>query len=373
MTEQLFYENGTVKIGDIKLESGTTLPRVELAFERAGPIDAPVILVCHALTGNQYTVGNDEHPGWWSGLINQGGYIDTTKYQVLTFNVLGGCDGSTGPTSENPITGEPYQGQFPFITIKDIVNAQFLALQKLKIHHLKAVIGGSLGGMQVLEWGIQYPQLMELLFPLAVTPRLSDFGIAFNHISRTAILNDSNWNDGNYAKGLGPENGLALARMIGMLTYRTDQLFSERFQRKEFPIGLQHHRDPAFEIESYLNYQGGKLTQRFDANSYLYLLKAMDLHDIGKGRGGWQEAVQHIQAPIVAIGFSNDLIYTPEMLQQLVLSCGNQVEANFFEVETKFGHDGFLVEFEKWGYILRNKLKQTNLVKSGINAEKKAL
>ncbi|WLD94725.1 homoserine O-acetyltransferase [Alkalihalobacillus sp. AL-G] len=368
MAQQTFYETGAVKIGDMNLESGKMLSEVEMAFERAGPKDAPVILVCHALTGNQYTVGNHEQKGWWKGLIFDGGYVDTNQYQVLTFNVLGGCDGSTGPTSINPITGQSYNGKFPFITVKDMVKAQYLALEKLDIHHLKAVIGGSLGGMQVLEWGIQFPQAVEVLFPLAVTPSLSDFGIAFNHISRTAILNDPNWNDGHYSREQIPDKGLALARMIGMLTYRTDSLFGERFHRSECLRDGERHHKPSFEIESYLNYQGEKLTSRFDANSYLYLLKAMDLHDIGKGRAGWNGAIKEINAQIVAIGFSNDLVYPPEKLQHFVIACENHDKsADYFEVETQFGHDGFLVEFEKWGYIIRNKLTQLELISSNAS------
>lgn len=354
-TESLQPENGKINIGHLILENGTTLPEVELAYERAGKKGAPVILVCHALTGSQFTVGTESEPGWWRGLIGHEESIDLNEYEIITFNVLGGCSGSTGPKSLNPETGKPYQYSFPQITIRDIVHSQYIALQELGIERVKAVIGGSLGGMQVLEWGLMYPAFAELLIPLAVTPYLSDYGIAFNVIGRNAIKLDPQWKGGFYS-----ENdripGLEVARMAGMVTYRTSSLFNQRFNRepKVSDGGLVQE----FQVESYLKYQGKKLAGRFDANSYLYLLQAMDSHDIGRNRQGWREALKRIQAKVILIGYTNDLLYPPEALKEMasVLQAAGK-DASFWEVDTHFGHDGFLAEFDKWGEIIQSALR----------------
>jgi len=354
---QSYYREGTVQIGDLELESGKTLKMVEIAYERVGPVDAPAILVTHALTGNQYAVGEGKKESWWSGLIGAHRWIDTNQFQVITTNVIGGCSGSTGPNSINPATGKLYRTQFPFITIRDIVRAQYIALRQLGIDHLHAVIGGSLGGMQVLEWGIMYPTFMNVLIPIAVTPYLSDFAIAFNAIARRAILQDPAWKNGNYNKEEGEVVGLSIARMLGMVTYRSSQLFNQRFNRKMMENWGKTHDEVTFEVESYLLHQGEKLIQRFDANSYLYLLKAMDSHDIGRDRGGWQQALSLMKATVLAIGFKGDLLYPPEQLKHLTdayQEMGNK--ARFFEIDTEYGHDGFLVEFEKWGGIIRQGL-----------------
>ncbi|MDC3416169.1 homoserine O-acetyltransferase MetX [Aquibacillus salsiterrae] len=354
----LSRDTGTILIGDLQLESGKILTNVELAYERVGSINNPVILVCHALTGTQFAVGSNDRPGYWSKLIKLGGFIDLEKYQVISFNVLGGCNGSTGPLSLNPETGEPYQTTFPFVTIRDIVKSQYMALEKMGITHLKAVIGGSLGGMQALEWGLCYPDMMDGLFPLAVTPYLNDYAIAFNNIARLSILQDPKWNNGRYTQDNRPEHGLSLARMVGMITYRSSDLFNERFGREQRgPVGVSHE-EIAYEIESYLDYQGKKLTKRFDANSYLYLLKAMDTHDIGRGRGGWQTAAKGFQAPVFAIGFTGDSLF-PTKEYKILIDYLQQLDmtSSFEEVVTQFGHDGFLVEFGKWGNLIQEKLQ----------------
>ncbi|RDU38201.1 homoserine O-acetyltransferase [Neobacillus piezotolerans] len=337
-------EYGKIHVGDLQLESGEVLPDLELAFERAGKIGGPTILVCHALTGNQYTVGTQNQPGWWHGLIGPGMYIDTNKYEVITVNVLGGCSGSTGPTSLNPLTNQPYQYDFPKITIRDIVDSQVLALRKLGIDKIKAAIGGSLGGMQVLELATAYPDFAELIIPMAVTPSLSDYGIAFNAIGRNAIMRDPAWNGGFYSDGT-QISGLEIARMVGMVTYRTGELFNKRFNR-ELKDG------DTFQVESYLKYQGQKLSARFDANSYLYLLGAMDSHDIGRGRQGWKNAIGRISAKTVLLGYTGDLLYPPEKVKEIAEALQEAgKEADYVEVSTDFGHDGFLAEFSKWGGI----------------------
>lgn len=327
----------TISFGPLLLSSGEVINELTLQYERVGPIDAPVILVCHALTGNHVTVGTMESPGWWHGLIGKEKYVDTEKFQVITFNVLGGCDGSLGPASINPKTNESYRTNFPSITIRDMVHAQYKALQRLEINKLVAVVGGSLGGMQVLEWGILYPTMMEKLIVLAATPFFSDYGIAFNHIALSAIQNDPHWNDGFYHEAQSIK-GLEVARMIGMVTYRSSSLFTERFERSKV--------NSDYEVTSYLNYQGQKLVQRFDPNSYIYLLRAMNGHDIGESRGGWQQACQNFKRPLLAISFANDLIYEPPFIKSLTDNVPNSC---YYHVQTKFGHDGFLTEFDKWG------------------------
>ncbi|OCA83303.1 homoserine O-acetyltransferase [Bacillus sp. FJAT-27225] len=339
-------EYGKIKVGDLKLESGVILPDVELAFERNGKRGGPVILVCHALTGSQFTVGTEQQPGWWQGLIGPGLYIDTNQYEVITFNVLGGCSGSTGPTSINPLTRKPYQSNFPKITIRDIVQSQYLALRQLGINKVKAAIGGSLGGMQVLELAIAYPDFADVIIPLAVTPYLSDYGIAFNVIGRNAIKEDPAWKGGFYSE----EDriaGLEIARMVGMVTYRTGALFSQRFNR-------ELRDSETFQVESYLKYQGQKLSSRFDANSYLCLLEAMDSHDIGRGRHGWKKAIQHINAKTLLIGYTGDLLYPPEHVKETAEALQEAgKDAAYVEVSTDFGHDGFLAEYSKWGGVLQ--------------------
>lgn len=339
ISQQTKTTTADISIGSFTLASGAVLEDVTLRYERVGPSDAPVILVCHALTGNHLTVGTEAEPGWWSGLIGPGKTIDTAHYQVITFNVLGGCSGSTGPASLQP-NGKPYRSNFPSVTIRDMVRAQHEALQKLNIQHIDTVIGGSLGGMQTLEWGLLFPEAVNKLIVLAATPALSDYGIAFNHIAAAAIQNDPSWNNGYYLPNQQP-NGLEIARMIGMVTYRSAELFSARFNRDK--------TGDAYAISSYLNYQGEKLADRFDANSYLCLLDAMNHHDIGAGRESCNKALASLQLPVLTISYEKDLIYHPETIKDFSSVLPH---ATYHHVNTIFGHDGFLTEYDKWaGYI----------------------
>jgi homoserine O-acetyltransferase/O-succinyltransferase len=344
---QAIYETGTVPIGEFILESGKTLRGAQLKYEMTGRQAGPVILVCHASTGSHLGVGTEEKPGWWRGLISPSSYINTDDYLVVTFNVLGGCDGSTGPASINPETGEPYRMTFPQLTVRDIVHAQYKALDELGISSLEAVIGGSLGGMQALEWGLLYPSFVKKMFLLASTPYFSDYGIAFNYIGKTAIISDPNWQDGNYVHS-SDVNGLKVARIAGMVTYRSRELFDGRFNRSKAS-------EDQFQVESYLAYQGKKLANRFDPNSYLYLMEAMNSHDIGRDRGGWREAASQFQPELAALGFTNDLIYPPAVMKEFASLVPG---AAYYEIETLFGHDGFLTEFEKWGYLIKEHLEK---------------
>ncbi|MBU9710935.1 homoserine O-acetyltransferase [Bacillus tamaricis] len=347
---------GKVTLPTVTLESGIQLKNVTLAYEKAGTKLGDPILICHALTGNQHAVGTEKEPGWWRGLIHHGGHIDLNKHQVITFNVLGGCNGSTGPTS--PVSGEesgtPYRTDLPFISVRDMVNTQRLALELLGIKHLRAVVGGSLGGMQVLEWAILYPDFIDRIVVMAATSELSDYGMAYNAIARKAIVEDKNWNMGYYSETQFPSSGLAIARMIGMITYRSDRLFNQRFHREEKDPWGGFHKEVAYQVESYLLYQGEKFTKRFDPNSYLYLLKAMDHHDIAKGRGSLKDVLSRFKKKVELVAFEGDLLYPSDevkRLGQLWREVGADVSFN--EVETVFGHDGFLTEYEKWGNIVK--------------------
>jgi homoserine O-acetyltransferase len=339
------------RLGDIPLESGEVLREVEVAYQTYGTYDPEkgnAVLVCHALTGDVYAAGDGEREGWWGGLIGPGKAIDTDKYFVICSNVLGGCYGTTGPASLSPETGKPYGSSFPVVTIRDMVRTQRLLLSYLGVTRLYAVIGGSMGGMQVYEWLLEYPDMLDIAIPIATCAQMSAVGIAYNDVGRQAICSDPEWKEGNYYPGEGPRQGLSIARMVGMLTYRTAELFEERFGRN-----LRDHVDnpltgSVFEIESYLRYQGEKLVNRFDANSYLYLLKAMDTHDIGRDRGGLEQAVSRIKARVLAIGIMNDLIYPVDHQREMVtLMQKNGVEVEFHTISSKYGHDAFLVDFHK--------------------------
>ncbi|MDX5474016.1 MAG: homoserine O-acetyltransferase [Bacillaceae bacterium] len=338
-----YYEVSKVFIGDLQLECGEILSNVEVAYEHVGNLDGEVIIVCHALSGNHLAVGSEENPGWWSGFIGDNKFIDTNVYQVITMNVIGGCAGSTGPTSINTKIGVSYRATFPKITIRDIVHSQFKALKKLGVHKVKAIVGGSLGGMQVLEWGILYPCFAEKLVPMAVTPFFSDYAIAFNQIAQKTIHLDPSWKNGNYGER-DKLHGLEIARMVGLVTYRSDTLFNERFQR-ERKVNSQ------FQVDSYLSYQGEKFTRRFDANSYLTLLEAMNEFDIGDGRGGWKEALKEIKSEICFVSFTNDLLYPSYLTEQAVSVVQ---KGQYILVQTSFGHDGFLVEYENWAVKITN-------------------
>ncbi|WP_113930785.1 homoserine O-acetyltransferase [Bacillus sp. P14.5] len=344
--KEFICKTGTVSIGNLKLENGEALHKASLAFEMCGRKDGPAILVCHALTGSHLSVGTEESPGWWRGLIGPSANIDTDRFLVITFNILGGCDGSTGPLSLNPETGGAYRTSFPEVTVRDIVHAQYKALAELGIPSLEAVIGGSLGGMQALEWGMLYPGFTRKVFLLASTPYFSDYGIAFNTIGKTVITSDPHWRNGHYERAE-ELSGLKVARMAGMVTYRSPELFEKRFNRSKTENGL-------FQVESYLAYQGEKLAGRFDPNSYLYLMAAMNSHDIGRERGGWKEAALQFQPELIALAYSGDLIYPPSLIREFASLVPGSV---FYEIDTLFGHDGFLTEFEKWGNIITQHLE----------------
>ncbi len=335
-------------------EFGAVLRDVEVAYETFGTLHRNadnVILLCHALTGDAHVGDDADHTGWWGPLIGPTKTFDTEEYFIVCANVLGGCAGTTGPNSQRPGTTDTYGAAFPSITIRDMVEVQYLLLCHLGVIRLQAVVGGSMGGMQALEWGLCHPEFVLRVAVLAATPAFSTMAIAYNEVMREAILTDPHFHNGDYEKyGVFPERGLRVARMLGMITYRTAQLFAERFGREQTPTAPT----ATFQIGSYLRHQGDKLVKRFDANSYLTLMNAMDLHDIYRGRGHAKEVYASLHAKLLFVGIDDDLLFPASHVQnaaQEAAQCG--VDALYAHITSKFGHDAFLLEFEQLDTILR--------------------
>lgn len=337
------------------LESGRCLAPVTLAYETFGRLNTRgdnAILVCHALTGDSHVAGRyaptDPKPGWWDAAVGPGKALDTNRWFVICSNVVGGCQGSTGPGSTNPETGRPYGLDFPIVTPRDMVRAQARLLDRLGVKELVAVVGGSLGAMQTLEWGATYPDRMRGLVPIGGAGRFHPQGIAFNEVQRQAILADPDFRGGQYYGTPGPVRGLATARMLGMITYRSDESMWRQFGREVRGEGSPLDRGFAitYQVESYLHHHGDALVRRFDANSYLYLTRAMDLMDLGRGRESYEAAHGLISARVLSVGIRSDLLF-PTYLQketaQLVLEAGGQAE--YLEMDSPWGHDAFLVDF----------------------------
>lgn len=337
------------------LEGGGILRGVDVAYETWGELAADAsnaVLVCHALTGDSHVAGPSGrgHPteGWWDDLVGPGKAVDTDRWFVVCANVLGGCQGTTGPASIDPATGRPHGARFPVVTIRDVVRTQAALADHLGIGVWASVIGGSMGGMQALEWAVMYPDRMRSVAALATTAAAGAQQIAWSHVGRMAIAGDPRWRDGDYydaEPGDGPHQGLALARAIAQIHYRTEPVFEERFARRTVePVDRLALWD-RFQVESYLDYQGEKLVRRFDANSYLVLNKAMDLHDLGRGRDGVDRALDRVQAPVLTLSIDTDSLYPP--YQQEALRDGLAARGRSFDhvaISSPHGHDGFLLE-----------------------------
>ena len=343
----------------LRLEYGGVLREVCVTFETYGELSAAkdnTVLLCHALTGSAHAAGiqglgqpQSEVPGWWDPLIGPGKAIDTRKHFVVCPNVLGGCYGTTGPSSPNPATGEPYRLAFPRYTVRDMVAVQVRLLDALGIGSVRAVIGGSMGGMQALEWAATHPERVQSLVSIAVGARHSAWAIGLNEVARRAITSDPAWQGGNYPPGTQPEAGLGLARAVAMLTYRSVDSLEAKFGRERVSASrdlLAH----SFEIESYLDYQGVKLVKRFDANTYLYLTKAMDDFDLSEGRGRLKNVLKKMTMPSLIMGISSDVLY-PEP-EQLALVEGLP-NAEYARISSPHGHDAFLIEFPQLAARLR--------------------
>lgn len=350
------------------LESGARLGPITVAYETYGTLNeerSNAVLVPHALTGDSHCASHFEgdEPGWWEGIVGPGKAIDTRRWFVICANVLGGCQGSTGPASINPRTGRPYGMSFPVITVGDMVRVQRELLRHLGIERVAAVIGGSMGGMQTLEWALLFPEMTGAIVPIAAPGRSSPQSIAYNEVGRQAIYMDPGWNRGDYYDGEGPRRGLALARMVGMITYQSDASMWSKFGRELMNAGADQIYDlrTQFQVESYLHYQGEKLVERFDANSYIYLTRALDLFDVGRGRGGYRQALSQIRVPTLVIGISSDILYPTYQqreIAQILAEEGAPVE--YREIECPYGHDGFLIEVQQMTEALQSFLEKVS-------------
>lgn len=353
----------------LPLERGGELQPVCLAYETYGQLNAAgtnAVLVCHALTGSAHAAGvheREEVPGWWDPLIGPGKPIDTDRLFVISSNVFGGCYGSTGPSSPDPRTGQPYGPEFPRYTVRDMVRAQKRLLDRLGVTRMTAAIGGSMGGMQVLEWAAMYPEMVGAIAPLAIGARHSAWAIGLNEVARRAITADPAWNGGRYPAGQQPEAGLGLARAIAMLSYRSFDSLEAKFGRERVRGGADDGRSDVlgrlmsvgFEIESYLSYQGVKLSKRFDANTYLYITRAMDDHDVAEGRGRPAEVLSKMHMPALVLSIDSDVLYPEREQRELVAHLPN---ARYETLRSPHGHDAFLIEFPQVAAQLRRFLNE---------------
>jgi homoserine O-acetyltransferase len=344
----------TVAIGTLELETGGRLDAVNVAYRTWGRLNDAgdnAVLVVHALTGDSLAGGDD---GWWEPLIGPGRALDTDSQFIVCSNIVGGCQGTTGPSSIDPLTGRQYAMRFPLITIGDMVNAQRRLVQRLGITKT-VVIGGSIGGFQVLDWATRHPDLVSAAVPIASTESLGAQGIAVHsELGRRAIMADPNWRGGEYAsEGVFPTNGLAIARMAAMVSYQSRESMAMRFDRSPATRpGLYPSFGGVFDIEGYLHYQGAKLVRRFDANSYLYLARAMDLYDVGRDGGGdfW---LSKIAAPVLCIGIRSDWLFPPDEVRAMserLTALGK--DSTYAELDSPHGHDAFLKEWDQLEAII---------------------
>ena len=366
----------------LPLDSGATLAPVRIAYETYGnlaPAKDNVILVCHALSGDAHAAGWSDDPdapttvdgmgaaergrsglGWWDGMIGPGKAFDTDRYHVICTNLIGSCRGSTGPNSVNPHTGRPYATDFPVVTVPDMVRAQRAFLRALGIERVFLASGGSLGGMQALEWALQYPDDIDHVVPIAATSRLGAQGVAWNAIARNAIMADPNWQDGRYyGTGRKPDAGIKVARMVGHVTYLSDGAMRERFGR-----GLQEREDysytlesPDFAVESYLRYQADSFAKRFDANAYLYISRALTYYDVARtyGGGSLEEGLSRVRARTLLLSFSSDWLYPSRDSEEIARALkATGKEAEHHVIDAAYGHDSFLLEEERMTQLIHD-------------------
>ncbi len=351
---------------ELILASGRSFGPVTVAYEtygRLNPARDNALLICHALTGDAHVAGTsaeDGRLGWWEMLVGPGLPFDTNRYFIICSNVLGGCKGTTGPSSLDPATGLPYALTFPIITVEDMVKVQKRLVDALGINRLVSVVGGSMGGMQALAWSLLYPEMVASVIPIATTARLSAQGIAWDEIGRRAIMADANWDGGNYYSPAHPrpERGLAVARMVGHLTYLSDESMAAKFGRRlRQREGYSYSFGIDFEVESYLEHQGEIFNRRFDANSYLYITRAMDYFDLTGGTGDLSAAFARTQARFLFISFTSDWLYPPNQSQEMVNAlrqAGRGEDVVYFEAVSPYGHDAFLLEAAQQGPVIES-------------------
>jgi homoserine O-acetyltransferase len=356
---------------EMVLESGAGLGPVRIAYETYGTLSPGkdnVVLILHALSGDShaagYYTGDGSKPGWWDIMVGPGKGIDTRKYFVVCSNILGGCMGSTGPCSLNPNTNHPYGLDFPVVTIGDMVRAQKALLDHLGVERILSMVGGSIGGMQVLEWCVRYPERVLSAIPLATTTRHSALAIAFNEVARQAIMADPNWNNGDYYAGPTPDLGLAVARMIGHITYLSDEVLRQKFGRRlQDKQDFSFNFDADFQVESYLRYQGAKFVERFDANSFLYITKAADYFDLEKhyGAGSAVKAFSSARAKFLVVSFTSDWLYPTYQSKAMVQAMKKKgLDVSFCEIEANCGHDAFLLPNERLTTLVKGFLERVH-------------
>jgi homoserine O-acetyltransferase/O-succinyltransferase len=355
----------------LTLKSGAVLPQYHLTYETYGELNAAknnAVLICHALSGNHHVAGryaaDDKYPGWWDNLIGPGKPLDTNKFFVIGLNNLGGCHGSSGPSSVDPLTDRPYSATFPVVTVEDWVESQARLLDYLGIDQLAAVIGGSLGGMQALHWNIVYPERVRHAFVIASAPNLTAQNMAFNEVARQAIITDPEFFDGDYYNhGTVPRRGLRIARMLGHITYLSDDVMGEKFGRKLRHGDVKYSFDVEFEMESYLRYQGDKFAGEFDANTYLRMTRALDYFDPALDYDGdLSKALSRAQAKFVVISFTTDWRFSPARSREIVKALlDNALPVKYAEVTSDHGHDAFLMPDPYYHDIMRAYLEQVKV------------
>jgi homoserine O-acetyltransferase len=383
MSEYIEHDKGGISVGIVEkkfftfgespdqmvLENKSKLGPVTIAYETYGalnPQKSNAVLILHALSGDSHAAGyysdEDEKPGWWDIMVGPGKGIDTNKYFVVCSNIIGSCMGSTGPCSTNPKSIQPYALNFPLVTIGDMVEAQKRLMDHLGIEKILCVVGGSIGGMQVLDWTVRYPDRVVAAIPLATTTKHSALAIAFNEVARQAIMADPNWNNGNYYYGQKPNLGLAVARMIGHITYLSDESMRLKFGRRlQDKSDFSFNFDADFQVESYLRYQGKKFVDRFDANSFLYITKASDYYDLEKqyGQGSAVKAFSRAQAKFLVVSFTSDWLYPTYQSKSMVKAMKkNGLDVSFCEIEAEWGHDAFLIPNARLTNLIRGFLER---------------
>lgn len=350
----------------LKLESGQTLGPINLAYETYGQLNSDksnAVLICHALSGDAHVTGyhkeTPDKPGWWQHYVGPQKAIDTDRYFVITSNVIGGCSGSTGPSSINPKTGKPYGTDFPVITIGDMVNAQRALIENLGVKRLALVIGGSMGGMQTMAWAIQYPEVVVRAAVLASPDKLSPQALAFDAVGRYAITTDPAWKQGHYDPNNQPEHGLSVARMIGHITYLSNEAMDKKFGRRlQARTEFAYDFSTEFQIESYLKYQGDKFVHRFDANSYLYITKAISYFDLTQRYGSLDAAFTNTAAKFLLVSFSSDWLYPPEQCKYIAKTLMKlNKPVTYCNIDAPYGHDAFLLENERLSSLISNFLE----------------
>jgi homoserine O-acetyltransferase/O-succinyltransferase len=352
----------------LTFKSGAVLPRYVLVYETYGTLNSDksnAVLVCHALSGHHHVAGyyadDPKNIGWWDNMIGPGKPVDTDKFFVIGVNNLGGCHGSTGPSSIDPRTGKPYGSSFPVVTVEDWVAAQANLAGMLGIRQFAAVLGGSLGGMQALQWSLDYPERLRHALVIAAAPRLSAENIAFNDVARNAILTDPDFHDGNfYEFGVVPKRGLRLARMLGHITYLSDDAMADKFGRSLRSGKLGYSYDIEFEIESYLRYQGDKFASYFDANTYLLMTKALDYFDPSREYDDdLNRAFAPARANFLVLSFTTDWRFAPERSRAIVKALlHNRRNVSYAEITSTHGHDSFLMQHEHYHDVMRSYLNR---------------